>query len=102
MVLKQIAERVEAQVVHLNGFREASYGCRASSVVVAHSCVNSWAAACGENDAFAGEEWSAYTANVEAGLQQAALWVAPTFAFRDQLRRLYRLETPGQVIRNGA
>ena len=102
MVLEQIAERFEPQIVHLNGFREASYGWSAPTVVVAHSCVNSWAAACGENDAFAGEEWSAYTANVEAGLQQAALWVAPTFAFRDQLRRLYRLETPGQVIRNGA
>jgi glycosyltransferase involved in cell wall biosynthesis len=28
--------------------------------------------------------------------------VAPTFAFRDQLARLYELETRGRVIRNGA
>jgi glycosyltransferase involved in cell wall biosynthesis len=102
MVLEQIAERFEPQIVHLNGFREASYGWSAPTVVVAHSCVNSWAAACGEDDSFTGEEWSEYTANVEAGLQRATVWVAPTFAFRDQLRRIYPLETPGQVIRNGA
>jgi glycosyltransferase involved in cell wall biosynthesis len=102
MVLEQVASLFKPQIVHLNGFREASYGWKAPTIVTAHSCVNSWAVACGENDAFTGREWTAYTANVEAGLRQATAWVAPTFTFRDQLRRLYRLKTPGRAIRNGA
>jgi glycosyltransferase involved in cell wall biosynthesis len=101
-VFKQIADQFAPDIVHLNGFREASFGWKAPTVVVAHSCVNSWAAACGENDAFSSPKWSAYTANVQAGLRQASVWVAPTFVFRDQLQRLYRLERPGHVIRNGA
>jgi glycosyltransferase involved in cell wall biosynthesis len=101
MVLEQIASLFQPQIVHLNGFREASYGWKVPTIVTAHSCVNSWATGCGENDAFTGHEWTAYTANVEAGLRQATVWVAPTFAFQDQLRRLYLL-TPGRAIRNGA
>jgi len=88
--------------VHLNSFREASFGWKAPQIVVAHSCVNSWAAACGEKDAFTGREWSVYTANVRAGMRKAAAWIAPTSAFRDEIARLYRLETAGHVIRNGA
>jgi len=102
MVLEQIASIFQPQIVHLNGFREASYGWKVPTIVTAHSCVNSWAVACAEDDAFTGHEWTAYTANVEAGLRQATAWVAPTFAFRDQLRRLYRLKTTGRAIRNGA
>jgi glycosyltransferase involved in cell wall biosynthesis len=102
VVLKEIAERFRAHVIHVNGYREASYGWKTPTIVGAHSCVNSWAAACGEKDAFTGDEWSAYSANVHAGLRHARVWVAPTLAFRDQLRRHYRLETPGRVIRNGA
>jgi glycosyltransferase involved in cell wall biosynthesis len=101
MVLEQVASLFQPEIVHLNGFREASYGWKVPTIVTAHSCVNSWAVGCAENDAFTGQEWTAYTANVEAGLRQATIWVAPTFAFQDQLRRLYRL-MPGRAIRNGA
>jgi len=101
-VLADIADQFSPQIVHLNSFREASFGWKAPHIVVAHSCVNSWAAACGENDAFTGREWGVYTANVRAGLRQAAAWVAPTSAFRDEMARLYRLEMAGHVIRNGA
>jgi glycosyltransferase involved in cell wall biosynthesis len=101
-VLKEIEEQFLPEIVHLNGFREASFGWKAPMVVGAHSCVNSWAEACGEEDAFTSREWSIYTANVRAGLRQADVWVAPTSAFRDQVARLYGLETTGRVIRNGA
>ena len=101
-VLADIAARFAPQIVHLNSFREASFGWKAPQIVVAHSCVNSWAAACGETDAFMGREWRVYTANVRAGLRQARAWVAPTSTFRDQIARLYRLPTDGVVIRNGA
>ena len=100
--LQDIACQFGPQIFHFNGFREASYGWEAPTVVVAHSCVNSWAAACGEEDAFTAPEWNIYSANVRAGLRQATAWVAPTVAFRDQLARLYRLETTGHVVRNGA
>jgi glycosyltransferase involved in cell wall biosynthesis len=101
-VMEEIVDQFKPQIVHLNGFREATFGWEVPAVVVAHSCVNSWAAACGESDAFTGQEWRTYTANLQAGLRQATAWVAPTSAFREQLRRLYRLQTPGHVIRNGA
>jgi glycosyltransferase involved in cell wall biosynthesis len=69
--------------------------------VVAHSCVNSWAAACRETDAFTGDEWKAYTRSVEAGLRNADVWVAPTRAFREQLLWHYGLCQGGEVIWNG-
>jgi len=102
LVLADIADQFAPQIVHLNSFREACFGWKAPHMVVAHSCVNSWAAACGENDAFTGREWGVYTANARAGLRHAAAWVAPTDVFREQIARLYRLETAGHVIRNGA
>lgn len=101
-VLEEIAEQFSPEIVHLNGFREATFNWKAPVIVTAHSCVNSWAEACGEGDAFTSCEWSIYTANVRAGLRRAEVWVAPTSAFRDQAARLYGLETTGLVIRNGA
>jgi glycosyltransferase involved in cell wall biosynthesis len=101
-VLGEIAEQFLPEIVHLNSFREATFKWKAPVIVGAHSCVNSWAEACGEEDAFTSPEWSIYTTNVRAGLRQADVWVAPTSAFRDQVARLYGLETSGRVIRNGA
>jgi glycosyltransferase involved in cell wall biosynthesis len=99
--LHDIADHFAPEIVHLNSFREATYVWNVPTVVVAHSCVNSWAAACGERDAFTGHEWSTYTANVRAGLRQASAWVAPTSAFRDQLAQHYGLDASGDVIWNG-
>jgi len=101
-VLEEIAEQFVPEIVHLNSFREASFGWKVPLIVAAHSCVNSWAEACGEGEAFASDEWTIYTANVRAGLRQADVWVAPTSAFHDQLARLYQLDAAGHVIRNGA
>jgi glycosyltransferase involved in cell wall biosynthesis len=100
-VLAEIALGFEPQVVHLNSFREATFEWGAPTIVVAHSCVNSWAEACGEKHAFDGPEWDIYTTNVQAGLRRTTLWVSPTFEFRDRLRRLYSLDSAGHVIRNG-
>jgi glycosyltransferase involved in cell wall biosynthesis len=71
------------------------------SVVVAHSCVNSWASACSEEKSFAGEAWRVYSANVRAGLHGADAWVAPTLAFRDRVARQYKPPTAGSAIWNG-
>jgi glycosyltransferase involved in cell wall biosynthesis len=101
-VLGSVAGRFAPDLVHLNGFREATLDWGVPTIVVAHSCVNSWASACGETESFAGDEWSVYTSSVRAGLLKADEWVAPTAAFRDQLVRQYQLSARGQVIWNGA
>ena len=100
-VLGEIAHRFAPDIVHLNGFREATFEWEVPTLVVAHSCVNSWAAACGETGCFAGREWTVYTSAVRAGLAAADVWVAPTSAFRDQLARQYGLSANSRVIWNG-
>jgi glycosyltransferase involved in cell wall biosynthesis len=101
-VLQDIACRFEPDLVHCNGFREATFGWDVPVVVVAHSCVNSWAAACGQTRCFEGREWADYTAAVRAGLAAARVWVAPTSAFRDQVADQYGSATNSRVIWNGA
>jgi glycosyltransferase involved in cell wall biosynthesis len=101
-VLNTIAARRAPDLVHFNSFREAAMGWRVPTVVVAHSCVNSWASACGQSDAFAGGEWQAYTSNVRRGLFNAGAWVAPTYSFRDAIAATYGLPGEGIAIWNGA
>jgi glycosyltransferase involved in cell wall biosynthesis len=100
-VLAEIADGFAPHLVHLNGFREATFDWKVPTVVVAHSCVNSWAAACGETEPFSGDEWKIYSAAVGAGLRNADAWVAPTAMFRDQLMEQYALRAKGHVIWNG-
>jgi glycosyltransferase involved in cell wall biosynthesis len=99
--LRELADRFSPHLVHLNGFREASFDWEVPRVVVAHSCVNSWARACDERKWFAGDEWKTYSANVRAGLRNAEAWVAPTAAFREGLVEQYDLAATGNVIWNG-
>jgi glycosyltransferase involved in cell wall biosynthesis len=101
VVLGAIADRFEPDLVHLNSFREAMFEWDVPTLVVAHSCVNSWADACGETDAFTGDGWKAYSLSVQAGLRNADVWVAPTWAFREQLASIYGLSQGGEVIWNG-
>jgi glycosyltransferase involved in cell wall biosynthesis len=100
-VLGEIACRFAPDVVHLNGFREATFDWEVPKLVVAHSCVNSWAVACGETDSFTAREWTVYTSAVRAGLEAADVLVAPTSAFRDQLAGQYGLSANSRVIWNG-
>jgi glycosyltransferase involved in cell wall biosynthesis len=99
--LRELADRFVPDLVHLNGFREASFDWEVPTIVVAHSCVNSWVRACDEREWFAGDEWKTYTANVRAGLRNANAWAAPTAAFRDELVEQYGLLATGNVIWNG-
>jgi Glycosyltransferase Family 4 len=100
-VFSAIEDQFAPDLVHLNSFREASFDWQVPTVVVAHSCVNSWAAACGQAEAFTGEEWKFYSSNVRAGLRKADVWVAPTSAFRDELAQRYELAATGCAIWNG-
>jgi glycosyltransferase involved in cell wall biosynthesis len=101
-VLAEIAAAFAPHVVHLNSFREATFGWSAPVIVVAHSCVNTWATACGDTNFLKASEWSAYATNVRAGLERAYVWLAPSFAFRDQIARQYQSPEKGHTIWNGA
>jgi glycosyltransferase involved in cell wall biosynthesis len=88
-------------IVHLNSFREAAFDWRCPVLVVAHSCVNSWALACDDTAWLADRKWQRYTELVARGLDRAPAWVCPTRAFRDIMLELYHPRTAGSVIWNG-
>jgi glycosyltransferase involved in cell wall biosynthesis len=100
-ILGALADRLVPDLIHFNGFRDAAFGWKVPTVVVAHSCVNSWASACDQSDAFAGSEWSAYTANMREGLLSASTWVAPTHSFREVIARSLGSPEKGIAIWNG-
>lgn len=98
--LEDLAKQLRPDVVHLNSFREANFAWPAPIVVVAHSCVNTWADACNAHDAFRTSEWDTYSLAIKRSLRSAAVWVAPTATFRDAIMRRYRAPA-GAVIHNG-
>jgi glycosyltransferase involved in cell wall biosynthesis len=99
-LLLRIATQLRPDLIHLNGFREASLPWPAPVVVVAHSCVTSWWQACrgGQPD---DARWLQYRQAVSAGLRAADVWVAPTESFRRTINCLYQPTTGGHVIHNG-
>jgi glycosyltransferase involved in cell wall biosynthesis len=99
--LAKVVERLRPDILHFNSYREAAFEWPVPVLVVAHSCVNSWAEACDARHAFAGSEWRAYSAAVEAGLNRSDAWVAPTRAFQSRVQDLYHPSAPGCVIWNG-
>ncbi len=98
---KELEKLVAPDLVHLNGFREATFQWQSPVVVVAHSCVNSWAIACKDTAWISDPRWRNYSELVRAGLRKAHAWVCPTRAFHDVISELYRPAIPGRVIWNG-
>jgi glycogen synthase len=80
-----LAEQLQPDVVHLNGYAHAALPWGAPVVVVAHSCVLSWWSAVRGGEAPA--EWDTYRCRVAAGLAAADSVVAPTRAMLDELWR---------------
>ena len=99
--LEDLEDVIQPDIVHLNSFREATFDWLAPVVVVAHSCVNSWALACEDTEWLSEPKWRHYTQAVAAGLDRAQAWVAPSQAFHDVICDLYRPSSPGLVIWNG-
>ena len=100
-VLAGLECRFRPDIVHLNSFREATLSWRAPTVLVAHSCVNSWALAC-RDTAWLGEpRWTHYTKRVAAALNSAQAWVCPSRSFHNDIMEIYRPRSPGAVIWNG-
>jgi glycosyltransferase involved in cell wall biosynthesis len=99
--LSRLEDEADPDVVHLNTYREAAFDWRAPVVLVAHSCVNSWALACRDGDWLSGPKWRHYTRAIAIGLSKARAWVSPSRAFCDLIADLYRPGSPGTVIWNG-
>jgi len=97
----ELEEKLLPDIVHLNSFREATFDWMAPVLVVAHSCVNSWAVACRDMEWLAEPRWQHYTHCVATGLNRAQAWVSPSASFREVVRDLYRQNAPGTVIWNG-
>jgi glycosyltransferase involved in cell wall biosynthesis len=99
--LAAIAAWLKPDLIHLNSFREARFAWPAPVVVVAHSCVNTWADACGRQHDFRDERWERYRRAVTEGLACADRWVAPSASFAAAIARSYAPPQPGHVIHNG-
>lgn len=95
-----IADDVDPDVVHLNGYAHAALPWKAPVIVVGHSDVLSWHEAVRGTPA--GVTWARYRGAVERGLADAELLVAPTHAMLDELVRLYAPPCPVQVVPNGS
>lgn len=96
--LRSLADRVEPDLVHLNGYVHAALEWDVPVVVVAHSCVLSWWEAV-RGDA-PPSRLDRYRAAVRRGLDTADAVVAPTAAHLRAMERQYG-SIDGRVIPNG-
>src|SRR5947209_11657904 len=97
--LLELADHVQPDVVHLNGYAHSSLPWQSPTLVVAHSCVLSWwEAVKGER---APQRYYRYQSSVTSGLQQADLVVAPSQAMLNALTRHYGSFGSMRVIANG-
>jgi glycosyltransferase involved in cell wall biosynthesis len=99
--LTRIAARLQPDIVHINGYREALIGFDAPTIVVAHSCVGSWWDAC-RAPAPMQAKWQPYLRRIGEALAVANAWVAPSHAYRSWIEGFYAPAQKGDVIRNGA
>jgi glycosyltransferase involved in cell wall biosynthesis len=98
--LLALERRHSPDVVHLNGYCHAALAFRASTLVVAHSCVCSWWRAVRSEAAPA--EYDRYRSEVRAGLLSARTVVAPTLAMLRSIVSEYGQLPRCRVIYNGA
>lgn len=97
--LLDLADRVEPDLVHLNGYAHAALPWRIPVLVVGHSCVLSWWRSVRGGAAPA--EWSRYETAVRSGLRGADLVVAPTRAMLVDLLELYGPLSNTSAVHNG-
>jgi glycosyltransferase involved in cell wall biosynthesis len=97
--LLRLERSLRPDVVHLNGYVHGSLPWRAPTVMVGHSCVLSWWQAV--KGTGAPERYDRYREAVTAGLQAAAVVVAPSKAMLRALDQHYALPPRQQVIYNG-
>ncbi|MDF1586123.1 glycosyltransferase family 4 protein [Marinimicrococcus flavescens] len=97
--LPALARESGAELVHVNGYREAAFGFGQPVLLAAHSCVASWWRACRGGTPPA--DWDAYLDGVRRGLAAAGAVVVPSHAFLSALEAHYGPLERAAVIHNG-
>ncbi len=102
--LLSLAEEMQPDIVHLNGYVHAALPWSVPVIIVGHSCVLSWWQAVKGEAAPA--SWQTYRDRVSHGIHQADYVIAPTQAMLHVLSCHYGTLTgqplpPSQVIHNG-
>ena len=97
--LLHLEDRLQPDVIHLNGYAHANLPWQSPTLVVGHSCVFSWwQAVKGDTPA---AEWQRYKIEVKSGLQAADLVVTPSAAMLHALNTHYGPIKNTRVIPNG-
>lgn len=97
--LLHLANRLNPDLIHLNGYAHANLPWTSPVLVVGHSCVFSWwQAVRGDTPP---PEWQRYKGEVTNALRRAHLVVAPTVAMLRALETHYGKIYNGRVIANG-
>ncbi|HUS14713.1 MAG TPA: glycosyltransferase [Chloroflexia bacterium] len=103
--LAGLAGTIGADLIHSNQFAYGALGGACPMLVVAHSDLLSWHAACQPLNGAVDPHWRAflheYQAVVQRGLTGAAAVVCPTAAVAADLRRHYQAPADLRVIYNG-
>jgi glycogen synthase len=97
--LLELADTIQPDVIHLNGYTHAALQWSQPVLVVAHSCIRSWWRAVRHEAAPV--SFRRYSNAVHAGLSAARLVVAPTAAMLSALECEYGTASDRRVIPNG-
>ncbi|MBV9873107.1 MAG: glycosyltransferase family 4 protein [Verrucomicrobia bacterium] len=97
--LLKLERKVQADIIHLNGYAHGALAWKAPVCTVAHSCVLSWWEAVLHQPAPA--SWSRYRAVVSEGIRCSDRLVAPSNAMLNALQKFYGCLPPASVIYNG-
>jgi glycosyltransferase involved in cell wall biosynthesis len=97
--LLHLENRLQPDLIHLNGYAHGSLPWNNPTLVVGHSCVFSWWHAV-KNDA-PSSEWERYKNEVQRGLHASDLVVTPSGAMLDALETHYGTLTNTRIIPNG-
>jgi len=97
--LLHLENRLQPDLIHLNGYAHANLPWKNPTLVAGHSCVFSWwQAVKGETPP---AEWQRYKDEVQSGLHSADLVVAPSAAMLRALNTHYGSINNTRVIHNG-
>ncbi|TKK71822.1 glycosyltransferase family 4 protein [Ilyomonas limi] len=97
--LLQLEEKLQPDLIHINGYVYGSLPWKAPAIIVAHSDVFSWFLSVKKMVPPA--QWNEYFTRVRAGLEGADLLIAPSKTMLQFIREIYGAITPGKVIYNG-
>jgi len=97
--LLHLENRLQPDLIHLNGYAHANLPWKNPTLVAGHSCVFSWwQAVKGDTPP---EEWQRYKIEVQNGLHAADVVVTPSAAMLQALETHYGVIGNARVIHNG-